>query len=175
MPRTLRPWAVLAGLLAMLTLATGTALAGGGHAATTIQSTIDGSGDPMAAGDEREIRFTLLEHGVTPVESGTVSLTATLAGTRERVSVLATSLGGGDWAARVTFPVEGRWRIGVTHDSLGTPLPTALDVGPGPAAPWVFAFIVLGAVIIAGALLVAAVALARGGLPIATPEPQPAG
>ena len=42
MPRTLRPWAVLAGLLAMLTLATGTALAGGGHAATTIQSTIDG-------------------------------------------------------------------------------------------------------------------------------------
>lgn len=176
MPRTPRPWAVLAGLLAMLALATSTALAGGGgHAVTTIQSTIDGSGEPMAAGDEREIRFTLLERGVTPVESGAVRLTATLSGTRERVRVLATSVGGGDWVARVTFPVEGRWRIGVTHDSLGTPPPTALDVGPGPAAPWVFAVIVLGAVMMAGALLVAAVALARGGLPIAIPEPQPTG
>ncbi len=176
MPRILRPWALLAGLLALLSLATGTALAGGGgHGAATIESSVDGSGGPLAVGEEREIRLSLFEPGDTPVESGTVRVTATLSGSRERVSVLATNVGGGDWVARVAFPIEGRWRIGVSHDSLGTSLPSALDVGPGPAAPWVIAAIVLGAVTVAGALLAAAVALARRGLPIATPEPRLAG
>ncbi len=37
----------------------------------------DGMDTPPTAGEEREIRFTLLQHGVTPVDHGQVQVTAT--------------------------------------------------------------------------------------------------
>jgi hypothetical protein len=97
---------------------------------------VQGSEDPPVAGEEREIRFVLLQHGVTPVDHGQVQLTATLPGSDEPITVLATSVGDGEWTARVTLPVEGEWQLQVTHSEFETSAPTALSVAPaGFSAP----------------------------------------
>ena len=64
---------------ALTALMTGTALAGGwAEVAIT-----DGSEGPPIAGEEREIQFSLLQHGVTAVDFGEAQLTAVNAETGE--------------------------------------------------------------------------------------------
>ena len=130
----------VAGVAALLTLFTGTALAGGWAEATILAD----SGDPPVAGEEREIRFSLLQHGVTAVDRGQVRLTATHPDTGEKIVVGASSLGGGRWAATVTFPVDGSWEVGITHDSLETSAPVPLVVGEAATLAWLPAALALG-------------------------------
>ncbi|MEO6579188.1 MAG: FixH family protein, partial [Candidatus Limnocylindria bacterium] len=123
----LRRFAImLAALGACLAMMTGTALAGGW---AEVAMTSD-SEDPPTAGEEREIEFSLLQHGVTAVDYGNVKLTAVNPDTGQTITVPATNHGGGVWSATVAFPVEGSWQIGVAHDGLVTPEPTTMLVRP---------------------------------------------
>jgi hypothetical protein len=152
-----------AALLALTTAAAGIALAGN----FAEVAFVDGSDAPPVAGQAREIRFSLLQHGVTPVTFGDVELTATLPGSGETISAPATSLGGGEWVATVTFPVEGDWQVRVAHSVFDTSPPSALAVGPAAAAaaatttqqPWTF--VLLAAIVAIGLGALPAVALMR--------------
>ena len=148
----------LAAATALLVLLTGTALAGN-YGEVTI---IDGADGPPTAGEEREIRFSLLQHGVAPIDDGRVDVTLTHPGTGEQVTVQAMPQGNGIWAATVRFSVEGEWRIGVTHQWFETSPPITLAVGPSEAAAWLPAALALGVFAVVAAAVVAGMLAARG-------------
>ncbi len=156
--------AATAGMAALLTLVTGTVLAGGWAEATILT----GSEDPPVAGEEREVRFSLLQHGVTAVDDGNVFLTATHPESGKPIVVQATSLGGGRWSAMVAFPTDGTWEIAITHDSLATSGPIDLAVGSAPDAAWLPPAVAVGAF---GAIALAAVVLLARGRPRVKAEP----
>jgi hypothetical protein len=139
--------ACLAWLAAVAALAAGTAFAGNFGEVTFI----DGAQGPPTAGEEREVRFALLQHGVAPIEDGRVGVTLTHSESREEVTVQATHLGDGIWAATVTFPLDGDWQAAVHHEWFETSRPTTLTVTAVDATAW-----------IPGALAVAALACAAG-------------
>ena len=151
MRRLIRTTLALA-LLAALAALTAATVAAGNYAETSI---IDGAETPPTAGEERELRLLLLQHGVTPVDHGSVDLTAWLPGTDERISVAATSVGDGEWIATVSFPAAGDWQMRVLHSVFETPPAFALAVAPSSATVWLPA---AGA--IAGMLLVAVALIA---------------
>jgi hypothetical protein len=125
--------------LAMALLGSLAAIAAGGVAAGNYAETsIVGGGDPPpTAGEERELRLLLLQHGVTPVNAGKVHFTAWLPGTDEEISVPATSVGKGEWTATVTFPAAGDWQMRVLHSVFETPPPTTFAVAEPPVPTWV--------------------------------------
>src|SRR6188472_3810314 len=132
MRRLIRTTLALAIVGALWTLTAAT-VAAGNYAETSI---VDGADTPPTAGEQRELRVLLLQHGVTPVDQGTVELTAWLPGTDERISVMATSVGGGEWVANVTFPVAGDWQMRILHSVLDTPEASAFAVAPSSRAAW---------------------------------------
>lgn len=132
--------AAVAGLSMLLAT---TAVAGGWAEVTLI----GGGDDPPSAGEPHEIRISVLQHGVTPVDSGTVLFTASAADGSEEVSVEATSAGGGEWIATVTFPVEGDWEYRVTHSAFETPEARHLAVTPAAALTWLPGALALTAVL----------------------------
>ena len=106
------PTAALAAMAATLILA-GSALAGGW--ANAVMD--DPPSDPPSAGEPITIGFTLLQHGITPVNDPAPTVTIRNAATDEEISVTATQEGAsGHWVAVITFPTEGTWRYEVTHD-----------------------------------------------------------
>lgn len=160
MHRMARSIAALAVALALVPLLAGTALAGGWAQVLPI----DGGGDPPTAGEALEYRFRLLQHGVTPVDFGTVQLTATLGG--ETVVAEATPTGDGEWIARLTLPSDGEWQLAVSHLELETTAVPSLAVGAAPAAaaaaslPLVLAVVAIGVMGLAAAT---GLAMARAG------------
>ena len=132
--------AALAALAALLLLVTGTALAGNFGEVTIL----DGGSGPPTAGEEREIRFALLQHGVAPIEVGRVDVTVTNRETGDELTVQAVHEGNGIWAATVTFPVEGRWWVAVQHEWFETSQPTYLAVLPAQTAAWLPAVLAIG-------------------------------
>ncbi len=120
----------LGGASALLVALSSTALAGN-FAEVTFRSDAE---VPPVAGVEQEIRFSLLQHGVTPVTSGDVTVSGTLESSGEQVTAVATSLGGGEWVATIEFPVSGAWMLGVAHSELQTSPPVAWSVGAAEAA-----------------------------------------
>jgi hypothetical protein len=107
------PTAALAALAATLILA-GTALAGGWANAVMDEPPPP---DPPSAGEPITIGFTLLQHGVTPVNDPAPTVTVRNAATGEELSVIATQEGAsGHWVAVITFPSDGTWRYEVTHE-----------------------------------------------------------
>lgn len=135
-----RVGAGLATLAALLALITGTALAGGWAEVVMTNS----SEDPPVAGESGEIEFSLLQHGVTPVDFGTAQLTGIHPETGQEISVPATNHGKGRWSALVTFPSGGNWVIGVEHNELETSGPTTLTVGPVDQLAWLSPALTLG-------------------------------
>ena len=116
------------GLLAVLTVLVATPVTAGNYAEVDYGTSFV---EPPAAGEEREIRVSLLQHGVTPVDHGEVDMTIVDAASGERITVPATSLGDGKWSARVAFPSAGAWQLRVTHSVFETPEPTAITVAGG--------------------------------------------
>jgi hypothetical protein len=143
----------LAWLAALVVLATGTALAGNFGEVTFIE----GAGGPPTAGEEREIRFSLLQHGVVPIEDGRVDVTLTHAGTGEDLTVQATHAGDGIWVAAVTFPLDGDWRVAVGHEWFETSTPTTMAIAPADRMAWLPAALAVAA-------LAGAAALVAGGM-----------
>ena len=162
--------AALAAQAALVTLMTGTALAGGWAEVTMV----DGAEDPPIAGEEREIRFALLQHGVTAVDFGQARLTAVNLDTGATITAAATNHGGGLWSAFITFPTEGNWEIGVAHDELLTSEPTTMAVGQLDTFTWlpgvlsISAFGLMAAVVVGSMLLIR-----RRGRPAAEPTATP--
>ena len=148
----------LAGLAVLVTLATGTALAGNFGEVTFI----DGADGPPTAGEEREIRFALLQHGLAPIEDGRVDVTLTHAGTGEVLAVQATHLGDGIWAATVVFPLDGDWQVAVGHQWFETSEPTTLAVAPVGATAWLPGALAVSALAGAAALVVGGMWLLGG-------------
>ena len=165
MRRLIRTTLALAMLGALWTLTAAT-VAAGNYAETSI---VDGADTPPTAGEQRELRLLLLQHGVTPVDHGTVELTAWLPGTDERISVVATSVGGGEWVANVTFPVAGDWQMRILHSVFETPEASAFAVSPSSTAAWLPATGSIAALLLAALGLVIAARRIRGGR--ATSEP----
>jgi YtkA-like len=155
----------LLGAFAAMTVST---VAAGNYAETSI---VGGGDPPPTAGEERELRLLLLQHGVTPVDHGTVEFTAWLPGSDERISVMATSAGAGEWIATVTFPAAGDWQMRVLHSVFETPPPTTFAVGASPMPAWLPA---TGSIV---AMLLVAIALILGArrLDGGRAAPEPAG
>lgn len=149
----------LAGALAgaaLLFAAGSGVVAAGGFAEVGIET---GSDAPPVAGQEREIRISLLQHGVTPVNDGRVELTATHPESGEAINVEAISRGSGEWVASVTFPVGGEWRVRVLHQDFETSAPIPLSVDAADQLAWlpvglaIAGFVAAAAVVAAGMLL----------------------
>jgi len=157
---------VMAGLLAT---AVG-AVAAGNYAEVGYT---DGMEAPPTAGEEREIRFTLLQHGVTPVDHGQVTISATIPGSAP-VTAEATSLGGGTWAVTMTFPTAGDWQLRVLHSEFETPPAMAVSVAEAAVA-WPASLLPITAIGLAAVALVAAAAImarrvSRGPVPSTEPS-----
>lgn len=158
--------AAVAALLALGALSAIPAWAGN-FAEVTI---ISGAEAPPTVGEEREIRVSLLQHGVTPVDHGTVMVLATLPGTTDTVSAEATSAGGGEWVATISLPAEGEWQLRVAHSVFETSPPTPFPVAAAdswllPAVPFAGAFLAM--------LVVVAMMMVLGRRPQTTKAPAP--
>lgn len=129
----IRVAATLAALVALAGLTTTTVLAGN---FAEVAITTGSAGDPPVAGEDREYRFVLLQHGVTPINDGTVEVQAWLPSSGDRITVTATSLGDGEWAATLAFPIEGDWQLRVMHSQFETSPATVVAVSPGGAMAW---------------------------------------
>ena len=142
--------------LALLTVVAGTALAGGWAEVTVAPH----SGDAPVAGEERELRLTVLQHGIAPVDWGDVTLTGTNAATGETITVAARSAGDGEWIAPVTFPTDGTWQLAVAHSDLETSALPSLSVGQAESLTWLPAVLVVAALGAMAAVGLAGMALA---------------
>jgi hypothetical protein len=151
-------------LAALIALTAGTALAGGWAEV----SMTDGSEGPPIAGEEREIRFSLLQHGVTAVDFGEVQLTAVHEASGQVVTVPATNHGGGIWSAVLTFPAGGEWEIGIAHNGLETSAPTMLAVAPPDGLAWLPGAISVGAFGLTAAVVLGSMLLIGRSRPPAT-------
>jgi hypothetical protein len=164
MRHLIRVAAGLAALVALGGLSTATALAGN-FAEVTMT---DVAGDPPVAGEEREFRFVLLQHGVSPIDHGTVELQAWLPGSDERITVTATGLGDGEWVATVAFPSQGDWQLRVMHSQFETSPATAIAVGPGAGMAWLPPVASMAGLVLAAVALLGVARLIGGRRPAAS-------
>ena len=105
----------LAGLAVMLALAASPVLAGG--VAVVVPEA--GDGHQVGAGEETTLTFTLLQHGVTPVDFGAARVVVVDTATGDSFSVAAQPAGKpGLFRATVTYPTSGWWAWHVEHDGL---------------------------------------------------------
>lgn len=149
-------------ILAMAALAAVLALsavpvAAGGVATAEVTAGLD---EPPVAGEDREVHVLLLQHGVTPVDFGSVVMTAVQPESGESFSAEATSLGNGAWAATLAFPSAGDWEVSVTHNELATPAAMAITVADAGLALPPMAAPVAGMALLA-LVLVTAIAIVR--------------
>jgi hypothetical protein len=170
MRHLVRAVGVLATLGALLTVMAGTALAGNFAEVTYV----DGTEEPPIAGEERDITFVLLQHGVTPIDHGNVQLTLTNPGSGEELTVTAAALGEGTWRASVTFPSAGEWQLGVRHQWFETSTPVAISVADAPTLGWLQPTLGIGAFGAAVVLLAGMLFVRRPSMTVAAPADEPA-
>ena len=109
-----------AAILTMLIAST--AFAGGWASAT-----LDSQPDDPGAGGTVVIGFTLLQHGVTPVDWGKPQAVLVDQETGQQVTAMARPDGAkGHWVAELNVPAAGSWQLEIRHD---------LDVVPVNFAP----------------------------------------
>jgi hypothetical protein len=137
----MRTRSLTASLLALFAtlLLTGTVLAGG-FATVSVDLPPDGP----SGGEPIEIDFTVLQHGITPVDHGPMQITLVNRDTGERTTFTATPAGSdGRWTATVTPPAPGEYDLVFTHDlemrMIGRPVLTVGDATDGlaPLPGWI--------------------------------------
>jgi len=97
-----------------LTLMIATSALAGGWAKAIMDTPPD---DPSSPGQPISIGFTLLQHGVTPVDWGTAQVVLTNDATGRSVTFDAQPQGAvGHWVAEISVPAGGTWRYQVRHD-----------------------------------------------------------
>lgn len=159
--RVRAPAAIAAATLTFLLAST--AFAGGWASAT-----LDAQPTDPGAGGKVDIGFTLLQHGVTPVDWGQPLVMLVNDETGQRVTTDAHQTGAkGHWSATLTVPSGGSWTLDIRHDlevvpvnfqplTVGGAAPAAAQATTGvvtvqPALLAVAAF--LGALAIGGAAI----------------------
>jgi hypothetical protein len=173
MPRfarsTRRHVAAITSAAILTMLLASTALAGGWASAT-----LDSQPDDPGAGGTMVVSFTLLQHGVTPVDWGQPQVLLVDSQTGRSVTAEARREGPkGHWLAQLTVPADGTWRLEIRHELEVVPVNFApITVGeappPAPAAATSSApaFVAQPAVLLAAAFvgLLALTAAALGAL-----------
>jgi hypothetical protein len=97
-----------------LTLILATSALAGGWAQAVMDTPPD---DPGGPNQPVTIGFTLLQHGVAPVDWGTATVVLTNSATGQSVSTDARPQGPvGHWVAEISVPAEGTWSYEVRHD-----------------------------------------------------------
>jgi len=127
--------------------------------------------DPAGPNVPVTLGFTLMQHGVTPVDWGSAQIVLTNDQTGQEIVGTATPSGPiGHWSADVTLPTEGSWSYQVRHDleitlmraqpiSVGSSQAASpggtvgIGISPALLAAGVF-LAVLTVAVLAGALLV---------------------
>jgi hypothetical protein len=88
--------------------------------------------DPGGPNEPVTLGFTLMQHGVDPVDWGSAQIVLTNDGTGEEIIANAISDGAsGHWTATVTLPTEGPWTYQVRHGDLAITLMGARPVSEG--------------------------------------------
>jgi hypothetical protein len=107
-----RALAAMAAAATLTLLITSTALAGGWASATLDRQPADpGEGGTLVVG------FTLMQHGVTPVDWGQPVVTLVNPESGARVTADAVPSGAaGHWTAELTVPSAGSWSLEIRHD-----------------------------------------------------------
>lgn len=73
--------------------------------------------DPPGTTEPVTLGFTLMQHGVTPVDWGNAQVVLTNAETGQEIVAPATPSGPtGHWTAEVMLPADGSWSYQVRHD-----------------------------------------------------------
>ena len=118
--------------IAASALAVAPALAGGWATVIVDQASITG----WQPGEPQQVEVTLMQHGVTPVNDGTVHFTLTNAASGETTTVTARRTGDGRWTATLTAAAAGDWSLVVLHSGLDTTQagPISITVGGAAAA-----------------------------------------
>lgn len=152
--------AVLAAMLLALGLVGGARAGGWAVVVLDGESALIGVDRPVEAGVPFTIGFTVLQHGRTPINGITPTITLTSGG--ERLTFFAEAQGGpGHYVATITLPEAGTWEWQI--DAFGPPATLApiTVVAPAPApAPAVPALApALWGALVALALAMLAVAL----------------
>jgi hypothetical protein len=97
-----------------LTLILATSALAGGWANAIMDTPPD---DPGGPNQPITIGFTLLQHGVTPVDWGTAKVVLTNQVTGQSVTVDAAPQGKvGHWVAEISVPADGTWTYAIRHD-----------------------------------------------------------
>jgi hypothetical protein len=97
-----------------LTLIMATSALAGGWANAIMDTPPD---DPGGPGQPITIGFTLLQHGVTPVDWGKAQVVLTNEATGRSVTFDAQPQGAvGHWVAEISLPADGTWSYEVRHD-----------------------------------------------------------
>jgi hypothetical protein len=122
--------AAAAGVLTMIMAST--AFAGGWASASLDRQPAD-----PGAGGTVVVSFTLLQHGVTPVDWGQPLVILVNDETGQRVTAAARASGAkGHWTADLSVPVSGSWTLDIRHDLEIVPVNFApITVGGAAAAP----------------------------------------
>lgn len=81
-------------------------VAAGGWAVATLDAKVA----TPTAGQSFDVRFKLMQHGVTPVSSGTVVVRATAPDGRELSFAARRTAAPGHWTAAVSLPSSGAWQ-----------------------------------------------------------------
>lgn len=98
----------------LLTLIMASSALAGGWANAIMDTPPD---DPVTPGQPITIGFTLLQHGVTPVDWGTAQVVLTNEATGQSVTFVSRPQGAvGHWVADINVPAEGTWTYAVRHD-----------------------------------------------------------
>jgi len=125
-----RALAATAAAAALTVLMASTVFAGGWASAT-----LDRQPDDPGEGGTLVVGFTLLQHGVTPVDWGQPVVSLVNAETGARVSADAVASGAiGHWTAQLTVPTAGAWSLEVRHDLEVVPANFKPITVGGPAA-----------------------------------------
>jgi hypothetical protein len=110
----MRKRATAAIVSASATLLLATSAMAGGWANAVMDEPPNQPGGP---GEPVTIGFTLLQHGVTPVDWGTPQIVLTNDATGQSVSFDARPRGAdGHWVAEISVPAEGTWGYQVRHE-----------------------------------------------------------
>jgi hypothetical protein len=130
MRRRLALAASFASILSLVLAATAFA---GGWANAVMDTPPD---DPAGPNEPVTLGFTLMQHGVTPVDWGNPQILLTNADTGEQITVAAHPEGAtGHWIAQVSLPANGSWSYEVRHDLLITMMGAQpISVGGATAA-----------------------------------------
>ena len=164
--------AIAAATSSLLTLLLAATALAGGWANAVMDTPPD---DPPGPNQSVTLGFTLMQHGVTPVDWGSAQIVLTNADTGEQVVATARPQGAtGHWVADVTLPTSGSWSYEVRHD-LAVTMRRAQPISVGGSASTAGSAIGISPALMAAASLLAVlgVAVAAGTLLIVRHSRQP--